>query len=135
MRWLMPAGATWRRTAAGRRSIRRSRSCGVGLRDYPEAINRARAVEWANLCDANGWTIGGAVYEAPGLSKWDNLKRICQAGGAKPVWTGGLLDFVLSAPRVALDTITADDLAEGRWWFRRCEAGATGSTPSSRGTA
>ncbi len=63
----------------------------VGAALPKDAIDLASFVEMANLCDANEWTVGGAVYEGPDLSKWDNLKRICQAGGAKPMWSGGML--------------------------------------------
>lgn len=82
---------------------------GVGLDEAQ--INVARFVEAANLCDANGWVLGGTIYEGPGISKWDNLKRICAAFSAVPIWNGGLLDLKLSKPVVALDTITRDDLA------------------------
>lgn len=83
---------------------------GVGLAE--EAIDLPAYVELANVCDANGWTIGGAVYEAPGISKWDNLKRILAAGGSLPVWVGGMLSCVINAPKTALDTVTANDLAD-----------------------
>lgn len=70
-------------------------------------------VAFANVCDANGFKVGGTIYEAPGISKWNNLKLICQAGAGKPVWVGGKLSVVFSSPKVALDTIEADDLADG----------------------
>jgi len=75
------------------------------------AIDLANLVAWANVCDANGWTLGGEIYE-PG-SKWDNLKRIAIAGGAKPVLIGGVLRFDYQAPRISLATITRDDIAPG----------------------
>lgn len=84
---------------------------GVGLEQ--EAIDVAVFVELANVCEANGWTVGGAVYEAPGLSKWDNLKRMLAAASAKPVWVGGVLSCAFDAPKTSLDTITGDDLADG----------------------
>lgn len=84
---------------------------GVGL--PKEAIDIPAFVELANICDTNGWKVGGAVYEGPGISKWDNLKRILAAAAAEPIWVGGMLTIKMSAPRVALDTITADDLAGG----------------------
>jgi hypothetical protein len=87
------------------------RIVGVGL--PTSSIDLAAFVELANVCDANGWTIGGAVYEGPGISKWDNLKRILAAGGAEPVWVGGILSLKISAPKTSLDEITADDLADG----------------------
>ena len=62
---------------------------------------------WANVCDANDWTIFGVVFE-PG-DRWANLKDICYAGGGEPV-PGGVITFKYSAPKVALDTITVDDL-------------------------
>lgn len=86
---------------------------GVGLRDYPEAIRIDQFVELANICDANGWTLGGFVYEGPGLSKWDNLKRILQAAASEPVWTGGTLGLKISAPKTPLVTITRNDLTDG----------------------
>ncbi len=75
-----------------------------------EAINIPRFVELANICDTNDWTIGGTVYEGPGISKWDNLKRILIVAAAEPVWIGGTLDLHITTPRVALDTITIDDV-------------------------
>lgn len=75
------------------------------------SIDLASAVAWANTCDVNGWTCDGTIYE-PG-NKWENLKRICQAGGAVPVLVGGVLRFDYQAPRTALATITRDDLASG----------------------
>jgi hypothetical protein len=82
---------------------------GVGI--AVDSIDWTAWTEFMNVCDANDWTIGGTVRE-PG-SRWDNLKRICQAGGGRPVWTGGKLSVIFPRPRVALDTITADDLAAG----------------------
>lgn len=71
----------------------------------------ADIVAWANLNDARSWSLGGKIYE-PG-NKWNNLKLICQAGGAKPLLAGGAVHFQYSAPRVAIGTIGRDDLAEG----------------------
>lgn len=85
----------------------------IGAGIPKDAIDIASFVELANLCDVNDWTVGGLVYEAPDLSKWDNLKRILQAGGAQPVWAGGLLRLRISAPRPSLFEITAEDIAEG----------------------
>lgn len=85
----------------------------IGAGIPQDAIDFASFVELANLCDANGWVVGGLIYEAPDLSKWDNLKRILQAGGAQPIWAGGMLRLRISAPRPSLFDITADDLADG----------------------
>lgn len=74
------------------------------------AIDWPTIVDWANVCDANGWTINGTIFE-PG-DKWNNLKLIAQAGSAEPAFTGGVLTFRYDAPRISLDTITIDDLAD-----------------------
>ncbi len=72
-------------------------------------------VHLANVCDANGWKAGGVVFE-PAIStastRWQNLKDILAAGGATPCFRGGRLGLKISAPRIALDTITAADLAD-----------------------
>lgn len=82
---------------------------GVGI--PADGIMLDHFVHLANVCDANGWTTGGVIFE-PG-SKWTNLKDILAAGGAEPAFVGGKLGLQISAPRVALDTITADDLTDG----------------------
>lgn len=81
---------------------------GMGL--PAEGINWADVAAWANVCAANGWTIFGRVFE-PG-DRWANLTDICLAGGAQPLFSGAVLGFHYSAPRVALDTATDADLAE-----------------------
>ena len=75
------------------------------------SIDLASVVAWANVCDANGWTVNGTIYE-PG-NKWENMKRICAAGGGVPVLAGGILRFDYQASRTSLATITRDDLAAG----------------------
>jgi len=84
------------------------RVMGVGL--GTEAIDWPAWTEFANVCDANAWKVGGTVYE-PG-SRWDNLKRICEAGGGRPAFVGGKLTVLFPRPRVALDTIGMADLAD-----------------------
>ncbi|MBQ1480623.1 MAG: hypothetical protein IIZ30_11355 [Sphingomonas sp.] len=72
-------------------------------------------VHLANVCDANGWKVGGVVFEpAIGSSstRWQNLKDIVAAGGATPCFRNGKLGLKVSAPRIALDTITEADLAD-----------------------
>lgn len=78
---------------------------GIGL--PADGIDWGVVAAWANVCDANDWTIFGIVYE-PG-DRWANLKDICYAGGAEPV-PSATLTFKYSAPKVALDTITVDDI-------------------------
>lgn len=83
------------------------RTIGMGL--PADGIEWTVVSAWANVCEANGWTMFGVVYE-PG-DRWANLKDICFAGGAEPV-AGGKLSFKYAAPVIALDTITDDDLTD-----------------------
>ena len=84
------------------------RTIGMGL--PADGIDWAVIAAWANVCEVNGWeNFFGVVYE-PG-DRWANLKDICFAGGAEPV-PGGKLTFKYSAPTVALDTVTIDDLTD-----------------------
>ncbi|MGB7407145.1 MAG: phage tail protein [Pontixanthobacter sp.] len=76
-----------------------------------KAIDYNSIVAWANVCDFNRWTVNGTIFEP--AEKWNNLKRIAEAGAGKPVLTGGILRFDFQAPRSSLYTITKDDLADG----------------------
>lgn len=67
-------------------------------------------VEWANVCDLNGWKVGGVVY-TDADNTWDVLKMICQAGAAEPMPVAGMLSCTFSAPRVSIGTITTNDIA------------------------
>lgn len=73
-------------------------------------IDLAAAAEWASVCDANQWTVGGVVWTNTD-NTWDVLKMICQAGGAEPIVVGGMLSFTFNAPRVSIGTITSADVA------------------------
>jgi hypothetical protein len=81
---------------------------GIGL--PATGIDLARFIAWANVCDANGWKVGGVISE-PG-DRWANLKDIMAAGGAEPVFAGGVLTVRYRAPMIALETVTEDDLAD-----------------------
>lgn len=83
------------------------RTIGCGLRN----INWPNIAAWANVCDANNWTIFGRVFE-PG-NRFANLKEIAAAGGAQPIPSaGGLLSVRYHAPTIMLDTIGPDDLTD-----------------------
>ena len=78
---------------------------GAGLRN----IDWANIAAWANLCEANDWTIFGRIFE-PG-DRWANLKEIAAAGGGQPIpSTNGRLSVRYHAPVVMLDTIRPEDL-------------------------
>lgn len=65
-------------------------------------------VEGANVADANGWTISGAVSSTD--QKWDALKRILAAGAGEPLRLGAQIGCLVQTPRVSLATLTADDV-------------------------
>ncbi len=73
-------------------------------------IDMAPYVEWSNVCDANGWKVGGVVY-ATTDDAWDVLKMICQAGSATPLPVGAQLSVTFSAPRVSIGTISSADIS------------------------
>ena len=85
------------------------RVCGIGA---PVAnIRVAEFVECANVCDANGWRVGGVEWTTD--SKWDTLKRMLQAGGAIPTQTGAMIGCLVSTPRTAIATIESRHLHDG----------------------
>lgn len=82
-----------------------------GAKMPDDAIRYSDFVDFANLCDLNGWTIGGTIFESGEEGElWNNLKLILDAGGAKPTIIGGKLGVAYQAPRVALTTIEESDL-------------------------
>jgi hypothetical protein len=83
------------------------RTIGIGLPE--DGIDWEAVAAWANVCEANDWTLFGVLFE-PG-DRWQNLKDICAAGGGEPV-PGGVLTFRYDAPAVSLDTITEADIAD-----------------------
>lgn len=91
--------------------VRPKKIFGIGMAKH--GIDWPQFVEAANTCDANGWKVGGTIYE-PG-DKWNNLKLIMQAGGMSPKWRGPILSCTYPSPKISLGTITIDDLAEGEW--------------------
>ncbi|MFZ3485278.1 phage tail protein [Sphingomonas sp. 3-13AW] len=72
-------------------------------------IDVAAFVEGRNLNKVRGWTLGGQVVTRPDTA-WNSMKAMLQAGGAKPVITGGQFSCINQAPRVSLATITAADI-------------------------
>lgn len=84
------------------------RTFGVGM--PIEGIDMAGFVTLANVCDANGWVIGGSIFEPH--DRWENLKDILAAGGAEPIFAGGKITCRYRAPRVAMETIFEADLGD-----------------------
>ncbi|WP_334182045.1 hypothetical protein [Novosphingobium sp.] len=86
-----------------------NRTCGIGA--PVETIRMAEFVECANVCDANGWKVGGVEWTTD--SKWDTLKRILQAGGARPTQTAAMIGCLVNTPRTAIATIESRHLHDG----------------------
>lgn len=74
-----------------------------------DGIDLAPFVDWANVCDANDWKVGGIVYTTSDNS-WDILKMIAQAGGGEVFPVGAQLSCSFNAPRVSIGTITMNDI-------------------------
>ncbi|SCW77756.1 Putative phage tail protein [Sphingobium faniae] len=85
------------------------RVCGIGA--PVSTIRVADFVECANVCEANGWKVGGVEWTTD--SKWDTLKRMLQAGGAVPTQTGAMIGCLVSTPRTAIATIEGRHLHDG----------------------
>lgn len=84
------------------------RTLGIGA-----PVNNIRVgdfVEMANVCDTNGWKMGGVEWSTD--SKWDIFKRMLQAGGAVPTMTGAMIGCRVKAPRIPIATIEATDLLD-----------------------
>lgn len=64
-------------------------------------------IQFANVCEANGWTIGGMAYSSD--RKWDVLRAILQGASGEPV-LGPKVSCFINAPRTSLATITGDDI-------------------------
>lgn len=79
---------------------------GIGM--PAEGIALAYFVSLANLCETNGWTIGGVIFEPD--DKWANLKDILTCASAEPVFSNGQISCRYDAPVISLDTITETDL-------------------------
>ncbi|WP_395444059.1 hypothetical protein [Caulobacter sp. UC70_42] len=65
-------------------------------------------VSMANVCDANGWKVGGVVTSDD--SKFNVLNAILQAGGAVAAARGAQLSVIQNAPKASVYTLGADDI-------------------------
>lgn len=75
-------------------------------------INLAQLVEMANVCDANGWKLGGIINSTD--DPWQMYTQILQAGGAVPTRTGTITGAIVNTPKVSLATFERDDII-GPW--------------------
>jgi hypothetical protein len=71
------------------------------------AIDVPAFIQGANVCEANGWTVGGEVLSSD--RKWDVLTTILQAGGGEPIKLAGMISCYVRTPRVSIATVTGRD--------------------------
>ena len=88
-----------------------------GLGQPVDTLDMAAIVDWANDCDANAWTVNMILTEGgTGANLREqrvrNLDDLCAAGGARWYQAGGLLSFDWHRPRLALATLTDDDILD-----------------------
>jgi hypothetical protein len=100
-----------------------------GLGQPADTIDLPAIVDWANDCDANGWTVNMVLTEGgTGANLREqrvrNLDDLCAAGGGRWYQAGGLLSFDWHRPRVSLATLTDDDILEA--------GGGTDAVPTVR---
>jgi hypothetical protein len=101
-------------TYAFGRFVNGKRVVGVGIPE--EGIDWEGVAAWASDCEANSWRMFGVVFEGAAGDperRWQNLRDICIAGGAEPLFSGAVLGFHWQRPRISLDTVTEADLADG----------------------
>ena len=79
----------------------------MGLGAPIARIDVAAFVHGANVCDANGWKVGGTAFSTD--SKWDVLTAMLQAGCGAPMRNGALISCIVNAPRVSIATLSGAD--------------------------
>lgn len=82
--------------------------CGVPLAE----IDVAAFIEGANICDANGWSLGGEINTDNG--KWATLASILQAGSSTPMVKGAYISCFTNSAKTSVATINQEDLM-GPW--------------------
>ncbi|MEM9085297.1 MAG: hypothetical protein AAGB23_05190 [Pseudomonadota bacterium] len=86
-----------------------------GLGQPEDTIDWAAIVDWANDCDANGWTVNMILTEGgTGANLREqrvrNMDDLCAAGGGRWYPAGGLMSFDWHRPRLSIATLTDDDI-------------------------
>jgi hypothetical protein len=79
----------------------------VGIFAKPDQI-RPDFVTGANIADDNGWGCGNLFTSSD--SKWGVLSALLEAGGAVPVIQGGQIGCIVKHERIAVGTITPDQI-------------------------
>lgn len=65
-------------------------------------------IDGANVCEANGWTVGGVALSTD--AKYTVLEQLLRAGGGRPIPRGGRFSCLVQAPRVSIATLTGADI-------------------------
>jgi hypothetical protein len=65
-------------------------------------------IDGANVCEANGWTVGGVALSTD--AKYTVLEQLLRAGGGRPIPRGGRFSCLVQAPRVSIATLTGADV-------------------------
>jgi hypothetical protein len=66
-------------------------------------------MEWANVCDANGWT--ASAYPSSLDDRHQVLLGLMQAGGARYARFAGKISCIVSAPKSSVVTLSVEDTA------------------------
>lgn len=66
-------------------------------------------MEWANVCDANGWV--ASAYPSSLDDRHQVLLGLMQAGGARYARFAGKISCIVSAPKSSVVTLSVDDTA------------------------
>ncbi len=80
-----------------------------GIGASVDGIDLPAFIEWANVCDANGWTVSAVPTSAD--DKHQVLLAIMQAGGARYSRFQGKMSCIVRTPRTSVVTLSADDTA------------------------
>ncbi len=74
-----------------------------------EGVDLPAFIEWANTCEANGWTISAVPTSAD--DKHQVLLAMMQAGGARYARYRGRISCIVRAPKTSVVTLSSRDTA------------------------
>ncbi|XBQ15794.1 MAG: hypothetical protein ABL308_12655 [Oceanicaulis sp.] len=80
-----------------------------GLGAPVEGVDLPAFIEWANVCDQNGWTVSANATSAD--DKHQVLLGLMQAGGARYSRSKGRISVIARAPKTSVVTLSAEDTA------------------------
>jgi hypothetical protein len=80
-----------------------------GIGASVDGVDLPAFIEWANTCDANGWTISAVPTSAD--DKHQVLLAMMQAGGARYARYRGRISCIVRAPKTSVVTLGSEDTA------------------------